>query len=254
MSLAAVSDSPLSSDPRKERALLSVVGVSKRFGPQAVLRSVSCDVSPGEVLLLLGANGAGKSTLLRLCARLLRADAGTIQNFAGKGSLGYVGHEPMLYPHLTVLENLCFFAALRGASRKEAQILSAAALECWGLTAHAHKQVAELSRGLQMRCSLARTLQAKPNLILLDEPTSALDEKTVAGLRSVLSDVASTGNRGGAVVMATHDIERVRSIATRVILLADGRIEADSAKAAHAGDHPAEACERVIALYRKENR
>ncbi|NDC37215.1 MAG: ABC transporter ATP-binding protein [Proteobacteria bacterium] len=236
------------------RGLLTLERVSKRFGTQIVLRELSCSIVPGEVVLLLGSNGAGKSTLLRLCVGLLRADTGRVINTLGARAVGYVGHEPMVYAHLSVSENLELFSSIAGLSPREARAQAAAAIECWRLTAHAGKRISELSRGLQMRVALARTLQMRPSLVCLDEPTSALDEETAAALCAALSGMAAPQSRFGAVVMATHDIERVRGIATRIILLSDGQIMGDSARATAAGVTPQEACEAIIAQYRKRNR
>lgn len=254
MSVAAVNGAVVRPVGEGGHALLIADGIVKRFGSQAVLRDLSCSILAGEIVLLLGSNGAGKSTFLRVSAGLLQSDAGNIGRPPGIKLPGYVGHEPMLYPHLTVLENLSLFAALSGASRDKARQQSNAAIDCWKLVAHAHKRVVELSRGLQMRVSLARALQPSPSLVLLDEPTSALDEESVAMLRGVLADIAAPGGRHGAVVIATHDIERLRPIATRIVLLQAGRLEADSTTAVRAGTNPSVACDEVIARYRKENR
>ena len=254
MSVAAANELSQSPERSTGQALLSIEAASKRFGAHTAVQKLSLSFYPNEVTLLLGQNGAGKSTVLRLCVGLLRPDVGRICSNVSAGSCGYVGHEPMLFAHLSVEENLTLFAQLRGARAAEARSAAAAALECWGLNSHARKPVSDLSRGLQMRVSLARSLHAEPQLLFLDEPTSALDEGSVGALCVALREIASNKSRPSAVVMATHDIERVRGIATRVILLGDGAIIADSAEQVRSGAVPREACEQVISRYRTRNR
>lgn len=253
MSAAPASIALGRTEPMAISPAITLAGVSRRFGRQQVLRDVSCSFAPRELILLLGANGAGKSTLLRTCVGLLRPDSGTITTNIASRAIGYVGHEPMLYAHLSVRENLELFAGLRGLSALEAAPGIAAALDCWGLLPHASKEISELSRGLQMRAALARTLHANPSLLFLDEPTSALDEGTVSALGAALHAIVHA-DRAGTVVMATHDIERVRSWATRVILFADGQIMEDSATLVRAEVSQSEACATVITQYQKRNR
>ena len=216
--------------------LLRFTNVAKRFGAQVALRSVDCSFSAGEIVLLLGANGAGKSTLLKLGAGLLRADAGSIEKSVERP--GYVGHDPMLYAELTVEENLNFFSALYPNESHPSHLLSA-----WGLASQRNKKISELSRGMQLRTSLVRTLLSDPALLLLDEPTSALDDEGVELLSSTIRACANIEGRAGTVIIATHDVERLRRIATRIVLLTQGKVEKDS-----------KSCEEVISVYRQRNR
>ena len=233
----------------RNEPLVRVTNLTKRFGSQQVLRSLSCAFNQGEITLLLGANGAGKSTLLRICSGLMRAGSGSVERALDKRAYGYVGHEPMVYAHLTVRENLEFFAALSGKPNPVATDF-----ERWGLAPHAEKRVAELSRGLQLRVSLARALQAEPRVLLLDEPTSALDEESVEGLCGTVLTIVHSGAPAGGAVIATHDIQRLRPIANRVMLLNGGVIEADSRSLEADGTGESAACDAVVARYRERNR
>lgn len=243
---------PPSDDRVEERASSSTFvlhNISKRFGNQWIIKGLSTSFEPGELALLLGANGAGKSTLLRICAALLRADSGSLKHGFSRSAIGYLGHEPMIFAHLTVRENLELFSALYNL-----RLATDYLMQRWKLEPHAEKRVIELSRGLQMRVALARTLMSNPSLLLLDEPTSALDEESVSSLMSAISGMALQESRAGIAIVATHDIERVREFANRVILLEDGRIRKDSKLLESNSVSKIDACATVIDEYRRRNR
>lgn len=236
----------------KERAIpgaLALRDISKRFGNQWVIRGLSASFEPGELVLLLGANGAGKSTLLKICAALLRADSGDVLHQVPRSSIGYLGHEPMLFAHLTVRENFELFSSLYNLKIDINHLA-----QVWKLAQHREKRISELSRGLQMRVALVRSLLAKPRLLLLDEPTSALDEESVLALMTAVSESALNASVPGIAIIATHDIERVREFANRVILLEDGRMRQDSRLLESSIVSKADASAAVIAEYRRRNR
>ncbi len=206
-------------DSELSAAMVGARDVSKRFGHVRVLRRLSVSFRRGEVALLLGANGAGKSTLLRMLSGLSRPDAGSVY-VADSASIGFFSHNLSMYGRLTARENLDLFrsvADLPPDTLKRAE-------EVWELNDCAHKQVADLSKGTQARVSLARVFMTSPSVVLLDEPTSNLDNKgTETLLRAVRAEAESR-----CVVIATHDIHRLRDIATRVLVLDRGEIVADS--------------------------
>jgi len=222
-------------------ALVELRGVVKRFGPSVVVNNVSFSCKPGEVVLLLGANGAGKSTLLRIIANLVRADRGVVQTGAST-RVGYAGHYTCLYSKLSVRANLSLYAAILGIDNSGLQRTFSA----WGLEEVQHKSVADVSRGVQSRASLARALMGEPELLVLDEPSSNLDEASTETLREVISMHAA---RGGAAIIATHDLARLQSVATRVVVLERGAVIADSSAA---GDSAT--IESVVERYRIRNR
>ena len=220
-------------------------GVFKAYGAQPVLCDLSAGFAAGECALLLGANGAGKSTLLRICAGLLRADRGrvTLNGKVPRGrEVGYFGHQALLYGALTLEENLRLIGSLTGSSERVAEELA-----FWELDAHRHKPINELSKGLQSRAALARTFLHRPPLLLLDEPTSALDEHALQLLLEALKRNGAFHAGRACSVIATHDLARLKSAASRIVILQQGRIAADSQ--AEGADR-----ERVIARYLEANR
>lgn len=203
---------------------LAARGVEKSFGPVPVLRGLDLSIARGETVLLLGGNGAGKSTLLRVLAGLARPDRGTIERGAAPLRVGHVGHHLFLYRHLTVLENLRLAAAL---SRTENAVDLSALLERWGLQAMAQRTIGQLSRGQQFRASICRALAGDPLVLILDEPTSSLDDASVDIL---MSEIERCAARGGAAVIASHDVARLRDRCSRVVVLHEGTAAYDSSR------------------------
>jgi heme ABC exporter ATP-binding subunit CcmA len=196
-------------------------GVAQRFGARQLLFPLDLEVATGERLAVLGGNGAGKTTLLRMLATAARPASGSLQ-LLGRDAvrertelrrrIGYVAHEPGLYPNLSVLENLRFFCSLHGLIRSRAD----AALQLLGLRPDADRRAGELSRGRQQRLALARSLLHEPELWILDEPDSSLD----ATGRELLGALME----GRTVVMATHDGGLAAGLCTRSITLQEGRL------------------------------
>lgn len=209
--------------------------VYKRFGKKVALRDVNVILTAGESVALLGANGAGKTTLLRTMATLSRPTRGHVTAFGidawsarseVRGRIGVVAHQPYVYPELSCAENLVFFATMFGLSG--ASGLAAVALERVGLARRAGDRAATLSRGLLQRLNLARAILHDPLVLVLDEPDTGLD----AAGREVLSDlVRSQVDRGGSVVLTTHALEYGLDLASRVVVLANGRIVLDRPRA-----------------------
>lgn len=200
--------------------MLEVRDVTKTFGSLQVLKRLSLSCAPGEVVLLVGANGAGKSTLLRVMAGLSRPDSGGVSR--GSTRLGFLSHHLFLYGRLSVRENLTLFASVRGAADIEG---IAQRLE---LSKVMDRSVSELSKGTQARVGIARAFLSRPDLVLLDEPTSNLDEKGTALLLEEISRARAATNGAMTCVIATHDLHRVSSIASRVVVLSNGSVVADS--------------------------
>lgn len=202
-------------------------GVAARIGVTTILRDVNLVVRPGESVGLFGANGAGKTTLLRLIATLLRptggsarvlgADVNKHERFEIRSRLGLIGHTPALYPELSLLANLQFSARIAGAPLDSAR----EALTMVGLAAAADRLIGEASHGMQRRVEFAREIMLTPDLLLLDEPHSALDPNAIELVEHIVAGVLK---RGGAVVLASHDVERVAPMVTRTAELAGGTV------------------------------
>ncbi|SHH32710.1 molybdate transport system ATP-binding protein [Geodermatophilus nigrescens] len=205
-----------------------------RRGPLTV--DVALEVADGEVLAVLGPNGAGKSTLLRVLAGLLAPDGGRVavdgtpwDDVAARAHLpahrrplGMVFQDHLLFPHLSVLENVAFGPRTRGVPRREARAAAAAWLARVGLAEHGPRRPGQLSGGQAQRAALARALVGDPALLLLDEPLSALDARTRlavrAELRRHLADFA------GSTVLVTHDPVDAMALADRVLVVEDGAV------------------------------
>jgi heme exporter protein A len=207
--------------------------VSRHFGRRKALSRISFRTSRGAILGLLGPNGAGKSTMLSLLATLMRPTSGRIrfgahdlvtdQHLSGlRGRIGVLGHDLFLYPELTALENLSFFAGLYGLSDTRAVAL--AALERAGLADRAHDPVGSFSRGMRQRVGLERALIHDPRLVLFDEPFTGLDDASAAAL---VARLRSLREQGAIVVVATHDLDLAEGLLDHAVFLRDGRL-ADS--------------------------
>ncbi len=203
-----------------------------RRGPLAV--DVELAVADGEVLAVLGPNGAGKSTLLRVLAGLLPPDAGRVAVDGGtwddvaarvhlpphRRPLGMVFQDHLLFPHLSVLENVAFGPRTRGVPKAAARRAAAAWIERVGIGGLAGRRPGQLSGGQAQRAALARALVGDPALLLLDEPLSALDARTRLAVRAELR--RHLADYGGSTVLVTHDPVDAMALADRVIVVEDG--------------------------------
>jgi molybdate transport system ATP-binding protein len=195
---------------------------------------VEVAVADGEVLAVLGPNGAGKSTLLRVLAGLLLPgdgrvvvdgrvwDDGAVHLPASQRSLGVVFQDALLFPHLSVGENVAFGLRTRGVRRPVRTAAAAAWLDRVGLPGFAPRRPGELSGGQAQRAALARALVGDPALLLLDEPLSALDARTRLTVRAELRRHLAAF--GGSTVLVTHDPVDALALADRVLVVEDGRV------------------------------
>lgn len=210
------------------------------YGATRALDGVDVSARGGETLAVFGPNGAGKTTLLKVLGGERTPDRGRVlfggtpvsgAGYEWRAQNGLVSHRTGLYPRLTVLENLRFFAGLRGlASDRDAL---ASALSRVGAEDTGDMQVRMLSRGQRQRAALARLLLHDPRAVFLDEPFTGLDPAGVASLEAVLRDLA---RRGRIVVLTTHDVARGLALAERFVVLRGGRVaQAGAADPGRAG-------------------
>jgi molybdate transport system ATP-binding protein len=193
---------------------------------------VAFTLEKGETVAVLGPNGAGKSTLLALLAGVLTPDSGSasLDNsvlFDGTSSVpahhrgvSLLAQEPLLFPHLSVLENVAFGPRSSGLSRSGARTVARRWLDEVDAAEFAGRRPAQLSGGQAQRVAVARALAAEPKLLLLDEPMAALDVTVVPTMRSMLKRVLADR----AVIIVTHDVVDAYTLADRVIVLESGHI------------------------------
>jgi ABC-2 type transport system ATP-binding protein len=193
-------------------AQLVASGISKRFGHMTVLDGVDLTVDAGEVVALTGENGAGKSTLLRICAGLVRADAGEIQ--VG-GRIGYCPQSPGLFELLTADDHLVMFGRGAGISRAESLVSGHALLAEFGYPLRERVVTRDLSGGTRQKLNLAIALLADPTVLLLDEPYQGFDRGTYLNF---WDHCATWRDAGKAVVVVTHMLAELER-ADRVVEL-----------------------------------
>lgn len=236
-------------DRTDSASVLEVRGLKKSFGTNHVLKSIDLTVRRGQVLVLIGSSGSGKTTLLRCLNALERADGGTI-DIGTELSLDFAGTAPSktsakssvskkdlaalrdrsamvfqnynLFPHLTVLENVIegpigVQKRAKAAVRAEAIAL----LERVGLSEKQNSYPFELSGGQQQRVGIVRALALKPQLLLFDEPTSALDPELVGEVLRLIKELAE---EGWTMVIATHELEFAREVASEIAFVDAGTI------------------------------
>jgi molybdate transport system ATP-binding protein len=226
---AASSAAPMSADAVGSALHAAVVLRRRSFVLDAVISA-----APGEVVALMGPNGSGKSTMLSVLAGLAIPDEGTVtlggRLLTGDGvfvpaerrRVGLMGQDPLLFPHLTALDNIAFGPRSQGMSRAPAKALAGDWLEQLGLSSLGHHKPHQLSGGQRQRIALARALAARPRLLLLDEPLGALDISTAPEIRQVLrTHLRATGT---TTVLVTHDVLDTAVLADRMVVLAAGSV------------------------------
>ncbi len=213
------------------RTRLEVARIRASYGREAVLKDLSFQAAEGELVALLGPSGCGKTTILKIIAGLLAPQAGEIR-FNGvtvnrvpaeQRRAAMVFQKPLLFPHLTVGENVAFGLKMRKTPRPERERRVREALELVKLPGLERRLPRELSGGQEQRVALARALVTDPRVLLLDEPFSALDENLRAEMRAFVRGLQRRLRI--TTVFVTHDQQEASVIADRIGLLLDGRIE-----------------------------
>ena len=212
-------------------ASLSLKNIVKSFGVIQALKDVNLEINSGEFICLLGGSGCGKTTLLRIVAGLDKQTSGDMMlddtDFTKvpchKRSVGMVFQSLALFPHLNVADNIAYGLDIRGVAKDERHTKALQLLETVGLSDFGERPVSALSGGQRQRVAIARALAIEPDLFLMDEPFSALD----AGLREHLQIEIKKLQRklGVTTIFVTHDQKEAMSIADRIVILNNGRVE-----------------------------
>jgi ABC-2 type transport system ATP-binding protein len=211
------------------KPILSLNAVTRRFGDRLALDGLSLSLHPGDVFALLGPNGAGKTTTLNIVLGFLQPDAGTVvvcgqevvaDPARARQSIAYLPEQVAIYPELSGLENLRYFSLLASIDLREAEMREL--LKEAGLAEEAHDRAARgYSKGMRQKVGISIAMARQARLLLLDEPTSGLDPSAASELSSI---IRSAAGRGIAVLMATHDLYRLKEVANRVGVLHGGKI------------------------------
>jgi thiamine transport system ATP-binding protein len=212
--------------------LLEVDGLSAAWDGVPVLRSVSFSVAPEEFLVLLGPNGSGKTTLLRCLAGLERITAGRVRlagvDLRGRPAhtrgIGLMFQESALFPHRTVYENIAYAPLLQRRPRSEVEREVDRVVDLLRLSGFEDRRPDQLSGGERQRVALARTLAARPKLVLLDEPFASIDVEVKAELHAEFRHALTSS--GTAAIHVTHDREEGLFLGDRIGLLFEGTLEA----------------------------
>ncbi|GAA3592375.1 ABC transporter ATP-binding protein [Kribbella ginsengisoli] len=222
--------------PATADEVLTVDGLSKRFGDRTAVDGVSFTVAPGETYGLLGPNGAGKTTTIRLVCGLLHPDGGRC-SIAGravstsaveaKELVGYVPQEVALYPDLTAAENLRFFGRLYRLGGRRLRARVGEVLELVGLADRADDKVESFSGGMKRRLNIGAGLLHAPRLLVLDEPTVGVDPQS---RHAIMDSIQGLGATGTAVLYTTHYMEEAERLCDRVGIMDHGRLVAEGTR------------------------
>lgn len=213
--------------------MIKVEHLTKKFGPRTAVDDVSFEVEKGTVLGFLGPNGAGKTTTIRMIAGFLPPTSGSVtlngidvgaDPVLAQKQIGYMPENTPLYDEMTVAGFLAFLAELRGFSGKERDRRVDAILEKCMLSSVRHQTVDTLSKGYRRRTSLAQTLLHDPAVLLLDEPTEGLDPNQ----KQVVRDMIAEMSKDKIIMLSTHVLEEVEALCSRVMIISEGRLKADS--------------------------
>ena len=209
--------------------MLALVDLAKRYGDVVALDGLSMTVGAGRIHGFVGRNGAGKTTAMRITLGLARPDAGEVRwqgrpvTAEDRRGFGYMPEERGLYPKMTALDQIVYFARLSGMAAGEARSAATAVLESMGIAERSDEPVDRLSLGNQQRCQLAAALVTSPELLVLDEPFSGLDPVGVDSLAGVLQ---AQVDQGAAVVFSSHQLELVERLSDEVTIIDQGRVVA----------------------------
>lgn len=203
--------------------MVQASGIQKTYGKRAVLHGIDLTIGKGEVLAIIGPNGSGKSTTLDIILGLKKPDAGTV-SYWRENPASHIGvqlQSTPFFPGFSALENMRMFAAFYGLRLSDKELR--AQLERCGLGDAAGTRADRMSGGQQKRLAIAMSLMHRPQLLFLDEPTAALDPRARKEIRGLIQTLAESGT---SIVFTSHDMEEVHKLATRIVMICEGRIEA----------------------------
>ena len=212
--------------------MIEAANLTRRFGDNVAVDSVSFQIGHGEIVGLLGHNGAGKTTVMKILTGYLEPSAGrasidgqdvTEHPSQVQRKIGYLPESVPLYLDMEVLDYLEFAATVRGVWEQERPAAIRRAVEATGLADRALDTIGELSRGYRQRVGVAQAIVHEPRFLILDEPTSGLDPAQTEGMRNLIRELA----RDATVILSTHIMQEVDAVCDRVMILRAGRLALD---------------------------
>jgi len=228
---------------------IQVQNLSKTYGIQKAIDTISFSAEPGKVLGFLGPNGAGKSTTMKILTCFIPQTSGTAtvngfdtvkEALQVRQQIGYLPESNALYQDLYVKEALAFVASVHKIHQPEKRI--AEVIEQTGLGLEQRKKIGQLSKGYKQRVGLAQAVLHNPQVLILDEPTSGLDPNQLIGIRTLIKELGKTKT----VILSTHIMQEVEAICDQVIIINKGKIVADEALPALYQQHPQQSLEQIF--------
>lgn len=210
---------------------IRVTGITKKYGKQKALDTVSFSIKRGEIVGLLGPNGAGKTTLMKILSCFIPPTSGDAfvsgldvqeHSLEVRKKLGYLPEHNPLYPEMYVREFLMFIAGIHKLGKNKKNRVEEM-IEITGLGAEQNKKIGALSKGYRQRLGLAQALMHKPEVLILDEPTSGLDPNQILEIRNLIIQIGSEKT----VMLSTHIMQEVEALCKRAIIINKGKIVAD---------------------------
>jgi ABC-2 type transport system ATP-binding protein len=216
-----------SARPKGTRLALIIDSLRKRFGSVVALDGISFTVQPGEVFGFLGANGAGKTTTFRIMLDILRADSGTVtwngvdSTRLPRRTWGYLPEERGLYPRMTVMDQLLFFAELHGVASADARREVDEWLERFRVPEYRDRKLESLSKGNQQKIQFLAAILHDPEVLLMDEPFTGLDPVNASLLKAAFLEMRQ---RGKTLIFSTHQMDTVEELCDSVAIIDRGRL------------------------------
>ena len=211
---------------------IKVENLTKLYGNEKAVDSISFNVKPGEILGFLGPNGAGKSTTMKIITCFMSPSSGDVK-IGGhsinenskeiKRKIGYLPENNPLYLDMPVLEYLSFVAELQGVQKEKINEKLIEMVMLCGLDEEKHKKIGELSKGYRQRVGLAQAMIHDPEILILDEPTTGLDPNQIIEIRKLIKELG----RHKTVVLSTHILPEVEATCDRILIINKGKIVAD---------------------------
>jgi len=210
---------------------ISLKNISKFYGSQAALKSISFEVGQGQIVGFIGPNGAGKSTTMKIITGIIPASEGEVivngikvedDSLAVRRLMGYLPENNPLYTDMYIREYLSYTLGhypIKGNKKNRIEQI----IEETGLLPESHKKISALSKGYRQRVGLAQALIHDPEILILDEPTTGLDPNQIVEIRNLISKIG----KEKTVILSTHIMQEVEAICDRVIIIKNGEIKAD---------------------------